>query len=135
KLSGRPLAYLRRYGFAGAVHPVNPRYDAIEGTRCYRSIEELPDGVDLALILLPAKGVPDALDACGRRGIPFAISVAGGFAEAGDRNAQDRILEICRRTGIRLVGPNCVGLLNPRAGVTATFSTELRRRMPRPGAL
>jgi len=135
KLSGRPLAYLQRYGFAGPVYPVNPRYDAIGEVRCYRSVADLPDGVDLALILLPAKGVPEALEACGARGIPFAISIAGGFAEAGDRAAQDRIIEICRRTGIRLIGPNCVGLINPRAGVTATFSTELRKRMPRPGAL
>lgn len=135
KLAGRPLAYLHRYGYRGAVHPVNPRHAQIDGTACTPTVQELPDGVDLALLLLPAPGVPDALQACGERGIPYAISIAGGFAEAGDAAAQARLAAICRDTGIRLIGPNCVGLLNPRASVTATFSTELRHAMPRPGRL
>lgn len=135
KLPGRPLAYFRRYGFKGTVHPVNPKYAEIDGVRCYPAIDALPDGVDLALILLPAKAVPEALEACGRRGIPFAISIAGGFAEAGAPERQAELIAICRRHGIRLVGPNCVGLLNPRRGVTATFSTVLKTKMPRPGPL
>ncbi|WP_246105214.1 acetate--CoA ligase family protein [Rhodoligotrophos appendicifer] len=135
KLSGRPLSYLRRYGFNGTIAPVNPRYTDIDGIRCYPDIASLPDGIDLALILLPAPAVPDALEACGKRGIPFAISVASGFGEAGDRALQDRLVEICERYGTRLVGPNCVGLLIPSLAVTATFSTVLRSRMPRPGRL
>ena len=135
KLAGRPLAYLQRFGFDGGVHPVNPKHSEIGGVRCYASVADLPDGVDLALILLPASGVVDCLQACGERGIPFAISIAGGFAEAGAPEEQQRLVDICRRTGIRLVGPNCVGLLNPRCAVTATFSTVLKDRMPRPGSI
>lgn len=135
KLAGRPLAYLKRYGYQGKVYAVNPKYTDLNGTPCFASIDALPDGVDLALILLPAGGVIDALEACGKRGIPFAISIAGGFAEAGAHEAQAKLSEICERYGIRLVGPNCVGLLNPRRGVTATFSTELKKRMPRPGSM
>lgn len=135
KLAGRPLAYLQKFGFAGGVHPVNPKHSDIGGVRCYASVADLPDGVDLALILLPASGVADSLQACGERGIPFAISIAGGFAEAGAPEEQQRLVDICRHAGIRLVGPNCVGLLNPRFGVTATFSTVLKDRMPRPGSI
>jgi acyl-CoA synthetase (NDP forming) len=135
KLAGRPLGYLRRYGFAGKVYAVNPKYREIDGVPCVPAVDDLPDGIDLALLLVPAGGVASALEACGRRGIPFAISIASGFAEAGRPDLQEELVRICRRCGIRLVGPNCVGLLNPRLGVTATFSTELRRRMPRPGLL
>ena len=135
KLAGRPLAYLQRYGFKGQVYGVNPKHQEILGVPCFSDIASLPDEVDLALILLPAAGVADALEACAKRGISFAISIAGGFAEAGDTAQQDRLEAICRDWGIRLVGPNCVGLLNPRAGVTATFSTELKKRMPRPGSM
>ena len=135
KLAGRPLAYLRKFGFDGGVHPVNPKHAEIGGARCYASVVDLPDGIDLALILLPANGVADSLQACGERGIPFAISIAGGFAEAGAHEEQQRLVDICKRTGIRLIGPNCVGLLNPQFGVTATFSTVLKDRMPRPGSI
>jgi len=135
KLSGRPLRYLLRYGFEGRIYPVNGKYQEIEGIRCFPSVEALPEAPDLALILLPAGAVAESLEACGRRGIPFAISIAGGFAEAGDAAAQQRLQQIVAETGIRLIGPNCVGLLNPRGGVTATFSTELRRAMPRPGSI
>jgi acyl-CoA synthetase (NDP forming) len=135
KLAGRPLGYLRRYGFAGAVYAVNPKYGEIGGVLCVPTVDDLPDGIDLALLLVPAGGVAPALEACGRRGIPFAISIASGFTEAGAPELQEELVRICRRHGVRLVGPNCVGLLNPRQGVTATFSTELRRRMPRPGPL
>ncbi len=135
KLAGRPLAYLKQYGFQGGIYPVNPKHAQIDGVPCVASVEELPYGLDLALILLPAKGVADALEQCGRRGVASAISIAGGFAEAGDAAEQQRLTDICRHHGIRLVGPNCVGVLQPAEGVTATFSSELKNRMPRAGRI
>ncbi|MBC7704555.1 MAG: CoA-binding protein, partial [Rhodoferax sp.] len=135
KLAGRPLAYLKKYGYQGRICPVNPKHREIDGVPCYATAQDLPEGIDLALILLPAKGVADALEQCAARGVASAISIAGGFAEAGEAAEQARLSEICQRTGIRLVGPNCVGLLRPALGVTATFSSELKNRMPRPGKL
>ena len=135
KLAGRPLAYLKKYGYQGRIYPVNPKHREIDGVPCFATAQDLPEGVDLALILLPAKGVADALVQCAARGVASAISIAGGFAEAGEAAEQARLSDICRRTGIRLVGPNCVGLLHPALGVTATFSSELKNRMPRPGKL
>ena len=135
KLAARPLRYLQRYGYKGRVYPVNPKHAQIDGVTCCSSVSALPRDVDLALILLPAAGVADALEQCAERGVASAISIAGGFAEAGEAQAQDRLSDICRHTGIRLIGPNCVGLLRPSQGVTATFSSELRNTMPRPGRI
>ena len=135
KLAGRPLSYLRRYAYQGKVYAVNPKYQEIDGVRCYASISELPKGIDLALILLPAPSVAEALEQCAQQGVSCAISIAGGFAEAGGKAEQDRLTAICRQYGIRLVGPNCVGVLHPALGMTATFSSELRNRMPRPGKM
>lgn len=135
KLAGRPLAYLLRYAYEGAVHAVNPKYEEIDGRPCYPSIGRVPDPVDLALILLPAERVPEAVLACGARGIPFAITIASGFAEAGNAPLQNELRDACRRSGVRVIGPNCVGLLAVQERVTATFSTEVGRAMPRPGGL
>jgi len=135
KLPGRPLAYLKRYGFTGQVYAVNPKYTDIDGTPCVSRIADLPRDIDLAMILLPAAGVVDAVHQCALQGVRTAISIAGGFAEAGDTAAQEALTALCEQHGIRLVGPNCVGVLNPALGMTATFSSELRRRMPRPGRL
>ena len=133
KLAGRPLAYLRRYGYQGRVYPVNPKHAQIDGVACSATIQDLPRNIDLALILLPASGVAQALEACALQGVANAISIAGGFAEAGAPEAQQQLTAICQTHGIRLVGPNCVGLLNPALGVTATFSSELKNALPRPG--
>ncbi|MDO8251365.1 MAG: acetate--CoA ligase family protein [Rhodoferax sp.] len=135
KLAGRPLSYLQRYGYQGKVYAVNPKYKDIAGIACFPSISELPRDIDLALILLPAHGVADALEQCALQGVKCAISIAGGFAEAGGQAEQDRLSEICQQYGIRLVGPNCVGVLHPALGMTATFSSELRNRMPRSGKM
>lgn len=135
KLAGRPLAYLQKYGYGGAIHLVNPKHAQMGGLPCVASVADLPYGIDLALILLPASAVEPALAQCAQRGVASAISIAGGFAEAGDAQAQARLAQICKETGIRLVGPNCVGLLRPALGVTATFSSELKNAMPRPGKL
>lgn len=135
KLAGRPLAYLKRYGYKGKVYAVNPKYQEIDGVPCFPSVADLPESVDLAMLLLPAGGVAEALEECGKKGIRTAISIAGGFAEAGAADEQERLTEICSRYGIRLVGPNCVGVLHPAQGMTATFSSELKNRMPRPGRM
>jgi acyl-CoA synthetase (NDP forming) len=135
KLAGRPLAFLKTYGYRGQIYPVNPKHAQIDGVACYPSIEALPEGIDLALILLPATGVAEALAQCGRKGIASAIAIAGGFAEAGAAAEQQRLTAICEQYGIRLVGPNCVGLIHPGRAVTASFSSELKNALPRPGSI
>ncbi len=135
KLSGRPLKYLLANGYRGDIYPVSARHSVISGLTAYASIDDLPGNTDLGLIMLPAAAVPDALEGLGRRGVAYAISVASGFAESGNTQLQERLSDICSTYDIRLIGPNCVGFINPSCGVTATFSTVVGRRMPAPGHL
>jgi len=110
-------------GFAGAVYPVNPKATEILGRPCTRSIAELPTGVDLAVIIIPAKAVPQAVADCGQRGIQAAIIISGGFAESGDEGAalQREVVEAARRFGVRVVGPNCQGVNNPHHALCASW--------------
>ena len=135
KLSGRPLRYLERYGFKGGVFPVNPRHAVIGGHHSFARIADIDAPIDVALLLAAADQVAPALEEAGKCGIPFAIAIASGFAEAGDGARQADLSRICLETGIRLVGPNCVGILNPANGTTATFSTVLKTKLPRPGSI
>ncbi|RME86346.1 MAG: hypothetical protein D6775_00340, partial [Caldilineae bacterium] len=108
KLGHSVVANLRRFGYAGAVYPVNPRAPSILGLPCYPDIARVPDPVDLALIIVPAPATPALVQACGERGIPAVTVMSGGFAETGDSGAarQVELVRIAREYGMRLVGPN-----------------------------
>jgi len=110
-------------GFPGPVYPVNPKAREILGRPCARSIADLPPGVDLAVIIIPARTVPQALAEAGQRGIKAAIIISGGFAESGGDGLalQREIVEFTRRTGMRVVGPNCQGVNNPHHGLCASW--------------
>jgi acetyltransferase len=116
--------------YPGAIHFVNPKGGELFGRAIHPSVAEVPDPVELAVILIPAASVPDALEACGKRGIPAAIIGSGGFREVGPEGAalERTCLEIARRHGIRLVGPNSIGLLDTHLPIDATF-------LPLPGPI
>lgn len=101
-------------GFKGGIYPVNPAYTEVEGLKCYPSVLDVPDPVDLAIVFVPAKLVPDVIRECVKRKIPGVMIESGGFAEAGVRgqSIQRELKQICRETGIRLWGPNCMGLVD-----------------------
>ncbi|MFP4474684.1 MAG: acetate--CoA ligase family protein [Desulfatibacillaceae bacterium] len=103
-----------KHGYKGAIHPVNPRYDEILDMKCHKSVADVPDPVDIAIVFIPAAGVPDAVEQCAARGIKGVILECGGFAEAGagGRELQARVDETRDRTGIRVWGPNCMGLVD-----------------------
>lgn len=110
KPSGRPQAYFHKYGFDGEIFPVNPSRQVVQGVPAVASIEELPPGVDLAIVVVSAENVPEAIESCGKVGIPLAIVFASGFAEVpGGQDRQDSLLELSRRSGVRVLGPNGVG--------------------------
>lgn len=119
-------------GYPGAVHFVNPRGGELLGRPIYRQIADLPDPVDLAVLLVPPQFVPDALRACAERHIPAAIIASGGFRETGAEGAalEAQCLEIARQHGIRLIGPNCIGLVNTHLPMDTTF---LQPPPPPPG--
>lgn len=126
KASGMMLDFLLRSGYGGRVYPVNPRYDAIGETRCYRSLDELPETVDVAVMVLPVDAAYQALEAAGRRGVPFAILTTGGYGEGMDQGEgaerRRQIQALCRDTGMRILGPNLIGLVNFRQRMPLVFA-------------
>ena len=111
--------------FGGTVYPVNPKRANILGIRAYPSIIDLPDQVDLAVIVTPASTVPGIIEGCVEAGVKGAIVISAGFKEVGPEGAmlETQILEHARRGKMRLIGPNCLGVMNPLTGLNATFAT------------
>ncbi|GAB2775361.1 acetate--CoA ligase family protein [Streptomyces daliensis] len=110
-------------GFPGEIHPVNPKADDILGRKAYKSVQDVPGEVDVAVFAIPAKFVAAALEEAGRKGIPNAVLIPSGFAETGEHALQEEIVEIGRRHGIRLLGPNIYGYYSPWQDLCATFCT------------
>ncbi len=133
KLSYAVLRNLVTHGYRGPVYPVNPKGGAMLGLRVYESVEDVPDPVDLAVIVLSAQRTPAAMEECGERGIKAVVLIASGFGElgAGGREREEQLLEIARRHGMRFIGPNCVGVTDAYAPVDTTFI----RTMPDRGAI
>jgi acetyl coenzyme A synthetase (ADP forming)-like protein len=110
--------------FAGAAYPVNRAGEAVSGVRAYRTIEEIPDPVDLAVICVPGERVLDCAQEALRKGVPALCVISAGFAEIGSEGAvrQEELLALVRAHGARLVGPNCLGIAVPALGLNATFA-------------
>ncbi|HZD25526.1 MAG TPA: acetate--CoA ligase family protein, partial [Alphaproteobacteria bacterium] len=124
-LRGRIMAVMRRHAFAGPIYPISRSEAEIAGLKTYPSITEVPGPVDLAIVIIPAKYVPDTLEECGRAGVRAVQIITSGFAEeAGSDGAamQTRIAEIGRRHGMLVCGPNSEGFINTRAALAPTFS-------------
>ncbi|MGB4593160.1 MAG: acetate--CoA ligase family protein [Coriobacteriia bacterium] len=113
-----------RGGFAGAVYPVNPRADEIHGHRCYPSLAALPVTPDLAVIVVPASAVNAVLEECGAVGTTSAIIISAGFKEIGPAGAvlEREVLRTARKLGMRILGPNCLGLISTAASLNASFA-------------
>ncbi|TDR89853.1 acetate--CoA ligase family protein [Enterovirga rhinocerotis] len=122
KTGGRPLAFLRRAGFSGAIYPVNPRRETVQGQTSYPAIDALPERPDHAFILAPTDGVLDAVAACVARGVPVLTVLAGGFAEAGESGLarEAELRRILAGSGTRLLGPNSIGIVNVTTGLSLT---------------
>jgi acetate---CoA ligase (ADP-forming) len=125
KIGGRPILYMKRYGFRGAIYPVNPAREQVQGLTAYPDIDTLPDTPDLVVVAVAGEEALRAVQACARRGVRAAVVMASGFGETGEagRRAQDEMLAAARAAGMRLIGPNCQGLANFATGVVANFST------------
>jgi len=122
-INGQPLSNLVARGYAGGLYPVNPKHSHIAGIPCYPDVASLPEVPDLALILLSADRAVQAVVECGRRGVAFGIVIGAGFAEVGaaGQRLQHELVDAARTHGIRLLGPNCIGLMNLRENVFAGF--------------
>jgi acetate---CoA ligase (ADP-forming) len=120
---------LVEFGFGGIVYPVGPSGGFVQTHRIYRSIADIPDHIDLAVILTPAKTVPTVLEECGQKGVRWAIIETAGFREYGDEGLrlEEQIVQVAQRYGIRFIGPNCVGVINIDNGFSVPF---LRLKKP-----
>lgn len=110
--------------FGGTVFPVNPKRNNVMGIRAYPSITDVPDQVDLAVIVTPAPTVPDLIEECVENGVKGAIIISAGFKEIGEegRKLEERILAKARSAKMRIIGPNCLGVMSPTTGINATFA-------------
>jgi acetyl-CoA synthetase (ADP-forming) len=117
------LISLKAMGFDGAVYPVHPEERHVQGLTAYRSVLDLPEAPDLAILILPARIVPAILDECGKKGIKHAIVVSGGFKELGEEGAalEKQLREIAAAHNIRFLGPNCIGVTNPSHRLNTTL--------------
>lgn len=118
-------------GFSGKVFPVNIRKTEILGLKVYLTVEQIPEPIDLAVIATPAKTVPDILEQCGKTGIKGIIIISAGFKEIGaeGKALEEKITEIKNRYDLRIIGPNCLGIIRPSINLNATFMDK----MPKPG--
>lgn len=128
-LNARPLRYLLEHGFGGAIYPVNPNYEDLQGVRCYPALEDVPGPVDLVLVLVPAAKCADVVREAGAAGATAAVIFASGFAETGQTGAdlQIELNEVGGAVGVRVLGPNCQGLLYGPTGLAATFTAAADR--------
>jgi acyl-CoA synthetase (NDP forming)/RimJ/RimL family protein N-acetyltransferase len=120
------LRHILDGGFTGSVYAVNPQHESVLGVPCVASPQELPVAPDLALVAIPADGVPDVVRACGERGVRGVVLLTAGFGETGTAGEalQREVLAVARRYGMRMIGPNCLGVLNsdPAVRLNATFA-------------
>jgi acetate---CoA ligase (ADP-forming) len=135
RIGGRPVRYYREGGFKGRLYPINPNRDEVQGYKAYASLAAVPEPIDCAVIAVPAPHVEGALAACAARGAAAAVVFSAGFAEVGSAGValQRALAATAAAAGIRLVGPNCLGLFNASIGHFPTFSSFPEFGPPLPG--
>lgn len=133
KLSYGILENMTLFGFKGAIYPINPNAETILDLKCYQDVADVPDPVDLAVIVLPAERTLEALKACAKRSIKAVIIISGGFREVGAEGKQleEACLAVARENLMRIIGPNCVGTMDTGTGLDTTFI----KGMPVPGPI
>lgn len=137
RIGGRVLDYLIRGGFKGIIVPVNPNRTEVQGLPAVAAVEALPQDIDVAIVALPVSATIAAVRACAAKGIKGAIVFSSGFAETGPegRAAEAELTAIARHSGMRILGPNCLGAFNSFSGFFGTFTNTLDRMFPAEGAL
>ena len=140
KIGGRPLHYAKTSGFKGKVYPINPRNEIVQGLKAYPSVVDVKGRVDCAFMALPAPAVEAAIEDCAEKGVSNVILVSAGFAETGaeGKARQDRIVGLANEAGMRIIGPNCMGLFDTGSKFFATFAAMFEKPYesgPKPGNL
>ena len=134
---GQPLRALLAYGYAGNIYPVHPSHREVSGLPCYRSVMDIGGPCDVAVIATPAGAAVDAIRECGRKGISYAVVYSGNFRvpSAEGHTLADDLKAACREAGVRMIGPNCLGVVNLAANVYASFGSMSREPHLRSGCV
>ena len=135
KVGGRPILYMKRYGFRGAIYPINPGRKEVQGLKAFPSIGDLPQAPDLVVIAVAGDEAVRAVEECAAKGVQVAVVMTSGFGELGEagKAAQARMAAAAKAANMRLVGPNCQGLANFATGAVANFSTVFHEMEARDG--
>ena len=133
---GRAITENLLNSFKGKLFLVNIKYDVIFGKKCYRSCDELPESPDLVVIAVPAKVVPEVTQSCGRKGCKAAVVISAGFREVGGEGIklEEKLIQIAKNYGIRIIGPNCLGIYDPLDGLDTIFNPSDRQGKPKAGS-
>lgn len=120
-------------GVKSSLYPINPHRSSVLGKTCYQTIREVPEEVDLAIVVIPAPLVPEALEECVERQVKTCIIISAGFKEVGasGKELEERVVSIGKKGGMRIIGPNCLGIMNPYFSLNASFA----RGMPKQGPI
>jgi acyl-CoA synthetase (NDP forming) len=137
RIGGKPVANLLRFGFKGPIYPINLRQTVVQGLPAFPNIASVPGPVDLAVLAIPAAGTLEALEACAKAKVGAAIVFASGFGEVGAEGeaAQAELGALAARTGMRILGPNCLGAMNVGSGAVCTFGGAAHGGLPPMGGL
>lgn len=126
------LHNLVQASFEGRIYPINPKADTIEGHKCFKSITEISDPIDLAVLIIPSKFIPKAMQECADKGVKAAIVITAGFREVGGdgKRLEDEMIAIAEKHGIPILGPNCLGLINTASAISmnASFAADTPKK-------
>jgi acyl-CoA synthetase (NDP forming) len=137
RIGGRSIGYMKNWGFKGTILPVNPNRSTVQGLRAYASVTDLPETPDAAIVAVPASAALAAVTQLAERGAKAAIIFSAGFAETGDAGAalQAALVAAAHRHGMRLLGPNVLGILNLHSGFNGSFTSSIELWPPTPGPI
>lgn len=135
KIGGRPILFMKRFGFKGTIYPINPTRDQVQGLKSYPSLRELPEAPEMVLIVVAGQAAVDAVEECAERGVKTVVVIASGYGEIDQvgRDIQARWRELAQTTGMRIIGPNTQGIANFGNGTIAGFSTMFVEVEPQDG--
>ena len=121
------LKNIIQYGYDGAVYPINPAADEILGRKAYPSLQDVPDKIDLAVVVIPSKNVLEVIGQCGEKNIDSAIIITAGFKESGLEGAklETELINKAKEAGVRFIGPNCLGMIDTHSKVNASFAAGM----------
>jgi acyl-CoA synthetase (NDP forming) len=137
RFGGKPLHYLKQFGYAGKVYPVNPGRKEVQGIKAYSNVRDIDQPIDCALLAVTAEDTLKSIRDCAEAGVRSAVIFGAGFAEVGEEGTsrQDEVMAIARASSMRVLGPNCMGLSNARAGVYSTFASAYEEGVPDAGGV